>query len=1053
MANPLLLMAYAFSTKIKSDREKTQAIAAQKAKTAITNYVNGPAGIKPVTENYTAKKGEKLYGFTIGTSGTMNKFPEEELPLIDLYENPTKKGSLITKNQYNAMATGYSSVDKADSTTTTKPPLGMVVAQRSPADNKLVYMDGYKPFDIQKTKETVPVVLVKGKPVKAKENQTATHTVTMENGKITSAPVKIDVDKQEITTVEEGVRVNGKFTTTIPEGQKATHQRTIKKINGNIVSTGTASLITEKPKDEILKEYEYYDNEGKPTKNPTEIVSQRPFKEIDGVKKFVGKLEEYKPKEGEKTKITFLYDKDGKETTDKSKAVQQQTKTFDYDGGLVEESDLKDVKRFEPKAEDVNLAKTEYLIQDVNNPRDQKFVSEKEALEKQLAETHNIIGYKNYNDKGVAGDLKDYSQTDKKNSVENALRSKDIVGTIRFATDEKDKNLKTVYKGVSFFRNQSGQQNLSGLNIFFSKNPEFITTANTDKATEQQLRTLIIPALRSYFTGEVKSGDKVHFTRTMPKTPSRAYRLAGSEFLELSKLNNFRQYTLLASDLADEKIMKDLIESAEIGETNIVVKSNVIQNNKVSGTVYAAVGVPEQYKSTIEKMSGYIGDVRDKDSVGALIEKLIIYETDDKGMLKKRDDGDGMYSNVPSQNQPPLDFIETLMKTSLGKTVKGRPATMFDAFLALIHPFPDAHPVGEINPQVQEEILTKFASLAQYDFKKAMNLISSFTAKNSTATNILMEQFYGENYSVEKVKSDLRGKSTSAYNGIVTIDAMLQTYFTDDGGDIDINTAQGEVVLTAAGVSKFVRKGAKVLSTMFKGGDAIDVLAENSNTVADSFVDQNDIYDSVDPDDEKEISARQRNQQKLEDIKSLMNGTGDVSSLVKKIDSRTRRMLNTDKGEEILRKLAVRQYHKYMLAYQLAAAIQGGTGGRTISDQDVENIMRSLNFGFFTTADKEQATLGAARKMLVDLYEYNEALLNPNPSIQFAGYKAQQFLIGRKRGALLSNVADRRNFILTGMANASGATFKREGTDEKTGVTDYGIQKQKELEKFIKRND
>ena len=335
--NPLLLMAYAYSAKVKSDRDKGQAIAAQKAKTAITNYVSTSKGIKPVTEGYTAKKGEKLYGFTIGTSGTMNKFPEEELPLIDLYENPTKKGSLITKKQYNAMATGYSSIDKADSTTTTKPPLGMVVAQRSPADNKLIYMEGYKPFDVQKTKETVPVVLVKGKPVKAKENQTATHTVTMENGKITSAPVKIDVDKQEITTVEEGVRVNGKFTTTIPEGQKATHQRTIKKTNGNIVSTGTASLIAERPKEEVLTEYEYYDDEGNTTTDPTKIVSQRPFKLIDNKKKFVGELKEYKPKEGEKIKITFLYDKDGKETTDKSKAVQQQTKTFDYEGGLLEE--------------------------------------------------------------------------------------------------------------------------------------------------------------------------------------------------------------------------------------------------------------------------------------------------------------------------------------------------------------------------------------------------------------------------------------------------------------------------------------------------------------------------------------------------------------------------------------------------------------------------------------------------------------------------------------------------------------------------------------------
>ena len=38
------------------------------------------------------------------------------------------------------------------------------------------------------------------------------------------------------------------------------------------------------------------------------------------------------------------------------------------------------------------------------------------------------------------------------------------------------------------------------------------------------------------------------------------------------------------------------------------------------------------------------------------------------------------------------------------------------------------------------------------------------------------------------------------------------------------------------------------------------------------------------------------------------------------------------------------QFMKFQLAYQMASALQGGTGGRTISDQDVENMMASMNF-------------------------------------------------------------------------------------------------------------
>ena len=167
MANPLLLMAYIYSNKIKSDRQKAQAVATEKEKTKITNYVFGKDGIRAIAPNENARKGEKLYGFTVGKSGTINKFPETELPLIDLYENPLDPSKkLITLGQYNALNTGYTSIDQADSTTTTKPPLGRVVAQRSPADNKLFYMEGYKPFDSSEVTETVFVKLVNNQPVR-----------------------------------------------------------------------------------------------------------------------------------------------------------------------------------------------------------------------------------------------------------------------------------------------------------------------------------------------------------------------------------------------------------------------------------------------------------------------------------------------------------------------------------------------------------------------------------------------------------------------------------------------------------------------------------------------------------------------------------------------------------------------------------------------------------------------------------------------------------------------------------------------------------------------
>lgn len=989
MANPLLLMAFAYSTKIKSEREQAQARAAQIQKTAITNYAYGKNGIRPVDDESTLQKGEKLYGFTVGASGTINKFPETEQPMIDLYEY---NGKLVTKQQYNAMNTGYSSVDKADSTTTTtKPPLGMVVAQRSPVDNKLVYMNGYKPFDITTTKETVPVVLVKGKPVKAGPSQTATHTVTMENGKITSAPQKIEVDK------------------------------------------------------EVRKFVKYLDDKGNETKDFSKIKFSVAVTQEDGVDTEVGERKPYTPKQGDKLKTQVFIDKDGNVTNDRAKAVKQRIDTFDSTGTLLEEGKEEDYQLVKP--ENVSKVKTRYKVTEINNPKNQKFVSETEALKLQSQETHTIDGYQNINEKGEYGKIEPYNIAEKKSAIDNAMRSKDIVATLSFATDEKDKNLKTVYKNYSFYRNQTGEQNLTGLNNFFLQNPEFLNIANTDPNMEAQVRNLVTNALGSFFRGEIKTGDKVHFTKSMPKQPSNAYTTAGSQFLELSKLKNFKEYTLIASGLADEKIKSELMKNAEAGETNLIVKKNVTDNtqNKVVGTVYAAVGVPEQYKSTIETASRYIGDVRDENDVGGLIERLIVYDTDENGQIKTRENIDGTKSNIPSQSQPALDFIETLAKTNLsGKTIKGRQATMLDGFLSMIHPFPNEHPVGVINTQIQEDIKNKFAALANYDFKKAMNLIASFTAKNSAATNILMEQFYGEEYSTEKVRADLRGKSTSAYNGIMTIDAMEQTYFTEDGQFIDVNTKQGEYAVTAVGV---YQTGKKFIKGIFQNGKILDIAVTDGNELANSLINQNDIYESVNPNDSKEIEARNKNTEAFNNIKNVISGAGNINDFVKDLPKAVQQQLGGDRSTEVLRKLAIRQYHKYMLAYQLAAAIQGGTGGRTISDQDVQNILNSLNFGVWTPAAVEVATLRTARDMLTQLYDYNEALLNPSPSVQFAGYKAQQLLMGKKRGAMLTNIAARRRFVLNSMSNITGAGSRKDSTT--SGVSTYAKDKQKKIEDLI----
>ena len=62
--------------------------------------------------------------------------------------------------------------------------------------------------------------------------------------------------------------------------------------------------------------------------------------------------------------------------------------------------------------------------------------------------------------------------------------------------------------------------------------------------------------------------------------------------------------------------------------------------------------------------------------------------------------------------------------------------------------------------------------------------------------------------------------------------------------------------------------------------------------------------------------------------------------LVPQRDDNGRFVANLD--EEINLKYAMRAYYRYMAAYALASATQGGTGGRTISDQDVLNFLKAM---------------------------------------------------------------------------------------------------------------
>jgi len=91
----------------------------------------------------------------------------------------------------------------------------------------------------------------------------------------------------------------------------------------------------------------------------------------------------------------------------------------------------------------------------------------------------------------------------------------------------------------------------------------------------------------------------------------------------------------------------------------------------------------------------------------------------------------------------------------------------------------------------------------------------------------------------------------------------------------------------------------------------------------------------------------------------------------------------------------------------MASAIQGGTGGRTISDQDVQNILRALKMdSAFGQASTEVEILHAAKEMLINMEKHARAIGNGGQRA-YAALKLQELSIGNVGANInIDNVTD-----------------------------------------------
>jgi hypothetical protein len=124
-----------------------------------------------------------------------------------------------------------------------------------------------------------------------------------------------------------------------------------------------------------------------------------------------------------------------------------------------------------------------------------------------------------------------------------------------------------------------------------------------------------------------------------------------------------------------------------------------------------------------------------------------------------------------------------------------------------------------------------------------------------------------------------------------------------------------------------------------------------------------------------------------------------------------------------------------LLAYQLAAAIQGGTGGRTISDQDVVNIKRALGSTLFTSGKLQKGRLAQLEAMMLDLREVTSTYTRSNTieELKAADLTTQFLLDGRDLNSMNNAYATGEIINIRNVPEDSEAMKNKEINSEFSG--------------------
>ena len=443
----------------------------------------------------------------------------------------------------------------------------------------------------------------------------------------------------------------------------------------------------------------------------------------------------------------------------------------------------------------------------------------------------------------------------------------------------------------------------------------------------------------------------------------------------------------IRNKMAEREQVNNILKKLNPNGDKIVSLSEIPINDN-NDTIIMPTVIPEKYTDVFKvasaKLVNKLGITNDVAS--QRLASLIVGERTKDGISKLVYDNNGNIK--PAKNQPVFDYLQDL----LNKNVEGYDSQL-DLLMDMVKVVDEGQQAqvykGE-NVGITNQIKEDFAFITRGNVDEGLALIQTLSAGGSNNWKMLAKKRLGPDWKKSPEWDGAMAVSNAALNAKKTINSMISTYFMADGTPIGLNTLQGSFKLHFNDIRAFVPKlVSEIVDVKLTGFGKNDLYMQDftraknltKEEVGQQYASTISYYTSAVDDPSVKLkytvgmenAAKQKNKEALDQI-----------------------IQESQSNDEETRKLAQRKYYKFMIAYQMAAAIQGGTGGRTISDQDVQNILAALNFGegvLGLTKDykHELATLEAARDMMDYLYKINNAKLDTsNPGKIFAAFKFQE---------------------------------------------------------------